>query len=160
MQIKCDTGTVIEFNLETLEGANLNDLNLHRAIFRGLHMPHTTMQRSDLRGADFDEANLCEADLSNSSLMTASFLKANLTKAILSGSRPISAEFEGANLEYANLEGADVAWANFKNANLKGANMNCQRMDSTEMEGAIYDNKTIWPSDFAPASKGAILVDS
>jgi uncharacterized protein YjbI with pentapeptide repeats len=54
---------------------------------------------------------------------------------------------------YSNIKGA-----NFKGAHLGGAKMLCLGMDEAELDGAFYDEETVWPNGFNPQLKGAVLV--
>ena len=83
-------------------------LDLQRTDLRGANFERADLQGADLRGANLQFANLSEADFENVNLMEADVGNANF----------YSARLVGANLNRANLK--DV-WAN--GANLDGANL-------------------------------------
>ena len=68
IKIHCETGETIIVEAETLSGAVLDGLNLHRALLQG----------SDLSGASFFATNLRSALLSDAVLVAANMREANL----------------------------------------------------------------------------------
>jgi uncharacterized protein YjbI with pentapeptide repeats len=63
-----------------------------------------------------------------------------------------------------NLLGADLRWANLKRAGLEGANLSGAdlvgaKLRWTNLTGAIYDRKTVWPPGFDPKAAGVIFED-
>src|SRR4051794_20223485 len=84
--IHCETGDDVEVAAETLIGANLSRLNLHRALLDG----------QDLRGADLSDTELRSAWLEGTI-----FEGAKLTRASLAASNASRASFAGADLREA-----------------------------------------------------------
>ena len=58
ISITCQTGASVEVDEQTLRGAKLNGLNLHRAIFEGNDLTDAVFADADLRGALFTGAVL------------------------------------------------------------------------------------------------------
>ena len=156
MKIKCETGMEVVIDASTLCNANLNGLNLHRAIFHSQVMNTASFINTDLRSAVFDRADLTDSNFTGASLMNAIFRGAVLVRANLQNSRPIAACFDNANLQDSVFEGSDVGFASFRGAILCGANMCAMRLDTSFLEGAIFDASTKWPNKFCPLSKGAL----
>ncbi len=74
------------------------------------------------------------------------------------------ADLFGAGLEGADLSGADLNEANLKRAGLEGANLSGAdlvgaKLRWTNLTGAIYDRKTVWPPGFDPKAAGVIFED-
>ena len=98
----------IEFDLKTLQYADLRVANL-----QGANLLVADLREADLREADLRVANLREANLRGASLQGASLREANLRGASL----------QGANLRVANLRVANLLVANLREANLQGADL-------------------------------------
>jgi hypothetical protein len=105
--------------------------------------------RTDLRGADLRDANLCGTDLSGADLYSANLrgadlYSANLRGADLSGADLHDAYLEIANLYSANLRGADLSGADLYDAyleiaNLHGANLHGAYRPNAKAVQAIID---------------------
>lgn len=112
----------------------------------------------DMRGADFQNANLSGAVLVKANLgerpmekrtLVSNFEDANLRRADFSGANLHLANFTGAYLREANLTGADLGDAVLQNANLKGAVLAGANLKGAKVDGAKWDEakfcKTIMP---------------
>jgi uncharacterized protein YjbI with pentapeptide repeats len=81
-----------------------------------------------------------------------------LDGANLGGTRCWETNFTGAHLLRANLSaslrGANLSGADLRNADLRGA-----ELISVNMTDAIYNDATVWPSDFDPVAAGALRVE-
>ncbi len=64
-------------------------------------------------------------------------------------------------LKKANLKGADLHKANLEGANLTDARLEAEGGGLTDanLEGATYDENTVWPEGFDPKKAGATNVD-
>ena len=111
--------------------------------------------RLDLRGADFHEAQLLDADLSNamfhhSNLSSVNFANTDLTDSFLSYADLSQAQFHNVNftrtrLWSANLSGAmlqdvDLTRTDFHNANLSGTNLLRANLSGAIFQDAIVAN--------------------
>jgi hypothetical protein len=112
----------------------------------------------DMRGADFQNANLSGAVLVKANLgerpmekrtLVSNFEDANLRRADFSGANLHLANFTGAYLREANLTGADLGDAVLQNANFKGAVLAGANLKGAKVDGAKWDEakfcKTIMP---------------
>jgi uncharacterized low-complexity proteins-like len=80
---------------------------------------------------------------------------ADLEEAHLEGAVLDEAHLEGAHLKGTHLEGADL-----REANLEGVYFDYDALrDKKLLDGALYDEKTIFPKGFNPEEYGMILVD-
>ncbi|QGJ71838.1 Hypothetical protein PBC10988_35500 [Planctomycetales bacterium 10988] len=86
-------------------------------------------ESEDLAGTDFSEQDLIEADLSNLCLESCSFAGATLIA-------------------------SDLRQADLRNANFLGADLSLAKIDGALLQGAIYDETTVWPLNFSPESNG------
>ena len=129
--------------------------------FSGFDLQGQSLAGLDLRGAQFDKANLQDAKLYYSDLRpTASgtpttLFAANLTGANLTGAHLNDAILSGAHLNNATLSGAYLTdaklnFARLNGANLNGANLTGANLDHTNLDGVHYDEKTKWPVGFKP----------
>lgn len=111
----------------------------------------------DLRGADFEEANLAYATVLESDLRGASLNLANLTDAVLVGSN-----FTGTNFAFANLHGvvfskADESTGSQRNADLTDALLSDANLAAADLRGvhltrAFLDSANLTNANLAGAS--------
>ena len=119
-----------------------------------------------LRGAqaiaDWRAANPSLAlDLVEADLRRVDLTRANLSKAILTGANLEWADFRWSDFQGADLSGTKLVRADFFKADLRGANFRTACLDhATNLEGAIYDSTTQFPTAFKPNDHGLILRDS
>lgn len=119
-----------------------------------------SLQESDLRVANLEEAKLWKSDLQGVNLQWAKLKKANLNGSVLVGANLTQANLQaarcgGADLRGANLFEAKLYRVNFKGAylreaNLTGAHLEGARLDGADLrnavlEGAHLDELTILP---------------
>jgi hypothetical protein len=103
----------------------------------------------DMRGADFQNANLSGAVLVKANLserpmekrtLVTNFEDANLRRADFSGANLHMANFTSAYLRESNLSGADLSEAVLINANLKGAVLAGTNLKGAKTDGAKWDD--------------------
>jgi len=81
------------------------------------------LPRTDLSGANFNQAKLHKVNLQNATLTNADFGRASLSQATLRNANLTRAYLSHADLAGADLRGADLSYAYLSNANLRGANL-------------------------------------
>jgi uncharacterized protein YjbI with pentapeptide repeats len=155
--IKCQTGDDVVIEADSLEGADLSALNLHRAILDGQKVCRARLVDTELRSAWLQRADLTGCDLSRAILFSAVavgavFVGAQLRDAVLS-----TGIFDLADFTNADLRGARVGQASFKGAKLGGAKLHCQGLEKAELAGAQADTSTEWPEGFVPEAHGVIV---
>lgn len=101
-----------------LKGANLEGFSAYAEDMRGV-------QFQGVRGGRMDKCNLDGA----------SFENADLSGAYLSQSSFQGANFQGANLSGAKITRADLRFAKFDGANLEGADLRGANYDKEQLEG-------------------------
>lgn len=123
-----------------LENINLNGLNFSSAKFNECRMKGAWMVGADVRSASFRGA-----DLSNGTLAACKAQKADFTDCILQ-----EVSMVGANLQNAVFVNADVSKADFDRADLRGVDLSaCKNLSSAQFNGAIYDESSVFPEEFA-----------
>jgi len=157
MKITCITDVIIEVPGDSLVAANLDGLNLHRALLEEQDMSGASLVGTDLRGAFMWKTNLSQAKLDQASVITTDLRLAKLLGASLRQGRAMGCQFDEADLSGADLEGVDVGQASFVKARLHGARLLCHRIELASFAGALFDNQTLWPPGFDPIAAGAVL---
>lgn len=110
-----------------------------------------TLQGTDLRVANLDDAKLWDADLQGVNLQWAKLKKVNLNGAILAG-----ANLTQANLQAARLRGADVRGANLFEAKLYRVDFHDAKLCEADMRGAHVEGASFTNADL----RGANLTDA
>lgn len=104
-----------------------------------------SLQETDLRIANLEEAKLWKADLQGVNLQWAKLKKANLNGSILVGANLTQANLQaarcgGADLRAANLFEAKLYRVNFNGAYLREANLSGAHLEGARLEGADLRN--------------------
>jgi len=140
----------VELSYAHLEGAYLQVACLEGAHLQAAHLEGAHLQIARLGGAHLQAAHLEGAYLPFAHLEGADLEEAHLEGAVLD-----EAHLEGAHLKGTHLEGADL-----REANLEGVYFDYDALrDKKLLDGALYDEKTIFPKGFNPEEYGMILVD-
>lgn len=95
--------------------------------------------------------------LAGASLRSAALAGANLQRAGMQGADLLKADLQLADLKGADLKGADMRGVNLRGADLRGADFREARMQKADINHALYDDATRWPSGFDPKTAGATL---
>jgi uncharacterized protein YjbI with pentapeptide repeats len=114
-----------------LRGADLNEAHFERAVLRGAHLAGASLQSAHLTGAD-----LRGADLRNADLVAASLERADLREAHLESAYLVEAHLEGADLGGACLSGAYLGGAHLEGADLGGADLGGAYLYHAHLDGA------------------------
>jgi len=132
----------------------LQNLNERKVDLSGVNLKNAVLTKINLKGAnlfnsDFSYANLTNANLSQAELYYAKFIATQLTGINLNKANLSSADLFGSNLTNADLTSANLTSANLIAVNLSGANLK-----DAQVQKAIYDYRTIFPSNFNPQERG------
>lgn len=152
--IRCQTGEDVLVEGDSLVGARLSGLNLHRAlldrqVLEGADLAGAELRSAWLEGAVLNRGNLARANLFSCVATGAAFRGAALTDAVLA-----TGIFDKADFTQADLRGSRVGLASFKGAILDGADLRCEGLERASLEGARADASTRWPDGFNPAKHG------
>ncbi|HUS71852.1 MAG TPA: pentapeptide repeat-containing protein [Sedimentisphaerales bacterium] len=156
--------------LPNAQSADLSGMDLSNIYLDGCS--GVTFEEADLSYADLSYAylvhcnlNMCKANLQEANLNHAVLSIVDLTKADLRGANLDNAEIYEVNFNEADLQGASLGFhargrIDMREANLCGADLRkIKNIPGVYFwGGAIYDSATLWPKDFNPAEKGAILL--
>jgi uncharacterized protein YjbI with pentapeptide repeats len=143
--------------LSTLTGVDLTNANvagvkLERAVGLTSQQLYSTRshQQKDLRGIGLELLDLVNWDCAGQNLANSSFREANLSDADLT-----AANLANANLRLSSLANANLTGANVRNTTFQSA----VGMQLAQFNGdTVYNQWTIFPADFDPASQGLTLV--
>ena len=155
--IRCETGFDVQVDGDTLAGAKLADMDLHRALLDGADLRGADFSRSELRSAWLEGAKLDDANLSHSILAAANASKASFVRVHFQHAMLRAGIFEDANFAGASLVSANVGGARFARASFVGADMRCNELGEADLRGAYYSPSTLWPEGFDPNAHGLIL---
>ncbi|WP_017324237.1 pentapeptide repeat-containing protein [Synechococcus sp. PCC 7336] len=153
-----------DFIIEPLSNINLRNSNLRRADLEGIVLHHPDLMGANLEQANLQGTSLAAADLRQANLVRADFTEANLPNANLAGANGNRADFRQAVLRGANLRGARFERAKLRNADLgradlRGANLRGADLQFARLEGAVYDNNTVFSAGFNPQRHNMSLVN-
>ena len=147
------------FSLQNME---LSGENLERMDFACSRMISAKFMGSLLRGANFSDARLYEADFRHTDLESTDFdraylLHANLVEANLKYSHAKQSDFQfadlrAANLDSANWDNANLRRADLRNATLKHSFFNNVNFDQTFLNNACLIGANLFGATFRNAS--------
>lgn len=168
-----------------VEDADLRGVNLSGGRFAYLDFPRALLQEADLASCVFFICHFVQADFTKATLLGATFYKTELldarfcnirasrvqlshsdlrqsdfSDAFMMDATLIECQLENANFSRARLGGAVIAGeckrVNFQDADLDGSDLSNTRLIECKFEGAEYNLRTKWPTDFDPKSAGCI----
>ena len=124
-----------------LNGVNLGEARLEKAVLTEAHLQGTDLVGANLQEAILIEANLQEAILGPTNLQGANLREAHLQGASLSwahlqGAWLHKANLQGAILREAHLQGASLSWAHLQGAWLCEAHLQGADLTKTRLQGA------------------------
>jgi uncharacterized protein YjbI with pentapeptide repeats len=148
----CEASYKAIFVRVDLAEAKLTRTSAINLDFQGANLTAADLSGSDLWGADLQNATLAAANLSNADLSHANLINANLTNSNLTNAKlRRSIKLKKANLRGANLQNADLGYADLSQVIYDRR---------TNWQGAIYNEKTIFPDKFPPESKKQMYFQS
>ena len=137
---------VQEIRSQTIEGRNLEKVNLKLSDLSGIFL-----EQAYLRDAYLSFAYLRDADLSGSRLVKANLAYANLNRANLVEANLIGADLRNAQLLMANLSDADLSGVNVSNARFRDNLGISESMEHDLIQrGAIFE-------DSPPGDRSGVL---
>jgi hypothetical protein len=147
-----------EINLSNsvLNYAILEQADLSNSIFQASSLVKANLSRANLRGADFTNADLSGANMTGAVLIGTNFAHTNLSKANLSLSRLIKANMANSPQDHNSLAITESPPVNFRGANLAGAFFMGVDLNSAQLEGAFFDDKTNFIPSFDPIKAGMV----
>lgn len=121
-------GLRIELQGSWLNGADIREAHLEKAILTKAHLQGTILfkahlQEANLREAHLQGANLEIADLQAADLVEAHLQGAELFRICLQAAYLFSTYLQGVRLVHANLQGAKLGGAQLQGADLSGAHL-------------------------------------
>lgn len=128
---------------------DFNDFNLCNADIEGAELEEAHLEKADIVGTHLEEAHLVRAHLEKANLEEADLKFANLERAHFD-----FANLYRANLERTNLEGADLKFANLGGANLEKANLEGAYLIVANLEGAELERANLKGVDLGGARLG------
>lgn len=140
--------------ISALENLNERKVDLSGIKVTNAFLAKINLQKAILYSSDFSNANLTNANLNQAQLSYAKFLSSQLTGIKLKKANLISADLFGSDLKNADLSEAYLTSANLNAADLRGV-----KLQGTQLQTAIYDHRTIFPSNFNPQEQGMRKVE-
>ena len=114
----------------------MHRLKIEDTLLQNVKWPDTESIRGFARGSNMRSAEFINANLENAILVETTLLRANLDRANLKGAFLMDANLQGARLTGANLTGASLKDANLEEANLEGANLEGANLKGANLKGA------------------------
>ncbi len=127
-------------------------LNLYRVDLRRASLPGAYLEGAELADAHLEGAFLFAAHLEDAILG-----RAHLERAILPHAHLEDADLAGAYLEDADLRNAHLEGAILRNAHLEAARLPRAHLKDADLEGALADERTVWPAGFDWHAAGVIV---
>lgn len=144
----------IDLNDSQLDYANLEQANLSNASLNNSSLIEANLSRANLDGANLTGADLRGANLTGASVIGANFTKANLAKTNLSLARLVPR-----NPKQDNLSESPASPVSFDRANLTGTFFMGVDLSQARLNGALYNSKTKFGSNFNPVDFGMVYQD-
>jgi 3',5'-cyclic AMP phosphodiesterase CpdA len=120
-RVTIDATTSMQLSGADLRGRDFSNSSMQQANLEGADLTDTRFINTDLRGANLRKAILRGADLTNANLAGADLSDVDLSRALLPNTSLREARLTGASLYRANLLNADLRDAALDGADLTGA---------------------------------------
>ncbi len=135
----------LQINLQGswLNGANLREARLQRAVLAGSYLQNTRLDGADLKRANLVEAHLQEASLSEAHLQKADLFCVRLQGAYLEQARLQGARLMGGFLQATNLNDAYLQGAILRDVRLQGANLSGVRLQGACLSFSYLQGATL-----------------
>ncbi len=108
----------------------------------------------------FDNNSFKRADLKNLDAHNCSFKNVILTRAYVKNLQAVNCDFSGAKMKQINLDNAEFQDVDMSNADLRGAIFTFKSAENLKLYGTIYDQYTVFNSDFDPKDYGMTYRES
>ncbi|MBB5330189.1 pentapeptide repeat-containing protein [Tunturiibacter gelidoferens] len=135
---------------DTSSDAFLDLCDLRNANFRGQHLEILDLSDADLRGADFNEADLYGTYLFRTNCEGSTFRNGRLSGVVLDGANLRKTDFTGAYISYDNV---------LHPSSLIEADLTDALLDGVDMKGSRYNRLTVFPHGFDPKANGMLEVN-
>lgn len=134
-----------------LNGANLREARLEKAVLTEAHLHGVTLVGANLKEADMTEGHLQGADLTDAEMQKATLRRTLMQGACLNGARLreawlystqmqgvrlLGARMEGAYLSHTEMQGADLYEARLQLAKLSNVKLQAGRLARAQFQGA------------------------
>ena len=135
-ELKVFKGLHINLQESYLNGANLRNARLAKAVLSGAYLQGADLHWVHLQRANLDKAYLQGADFSGSHLQGADFSSSHLQGANLRWSRLQGADFSGSHLQGADLHISHLQGADFSGSHLQGADLHWSHLQGADLSGS------------------------
>jgi uncharacterized protein YjbI with pentapeptide repeats len=124
-----------------------NPIVLNNIDWRGVKAPSIYLLGAKMAGANFEGADLCDADLRRSDLSGANFRGANVSGAVFIGARLMESDFDGATMLGSDLYEANISKGKLTNCDLTGAWLLRLNLGGADLTGSKITNAMFYRSD-------------
>lgn len=154
-----------KFARARMEGADFSFANVYAGDFKGADLRGAGLTNVSGYQADFSEANLSNANLAGAGLAEskldgADLSNADFTDASLEKASLVGAKLKGTRLTRTKLVGVDLSGADLSGAHLHAADFSNARLANATFTGAVYNERTVWPSGFDPLKAAGLTIES
>lgn len=148
----------LRLDVETLKQIHLESMNFHRCILNDLDFDSSFLINIDFRSAEMNNSKFLFSKLDNSKLIMVEAKNSVFDNCSFKETLMLHSDFSCSTFKYADLSEAIVNDVIFTNCDLRGANMSCTGLETCVLEGAIYDETTIWSKQFNTIEHGVIKI--
>lgn len=137
----------------------MEGISFHRCLLNNLVLNSSRLVDIDFRSAEMRNSNFSSTVFDKSKLIMVDGKNSKYDKCSFIGSVLLHSDFSGSSFRFANLSESVVNDVRFVNCDLRGADFSCKGMETCVLDGAIYDETTIWNKDFIVSEHGAIKME-
>ena len=137
-------GLPINLQGSYLNGANLRNARLAKAVLSGAYL-----QGADLQWVHLQRANLGKAYLQGANLSMSHLQGANLNESHLQGANLRMSRLQGANLGWSHLQGANLGWSHLQGADLSGSHLQGANLRWSHLQGADLSGSHLQGADLS-----------
>lgn len=146
-------------DVETLNQVYLKDMNFHRCLLNDLDFVSAILINIDFRSAEMNNSKFSFTKFDKSKLIMVEAKNSIFDKCSFKESLLLHSDFSDSSFKFADLSEGIINDVIFVRCDLRGANMSCSGLETCVLNGAIYDQSTIWNENFNAMEHGAIMLE-
>jgi len=124
------------------------------------YLKHVKLRRTEFDTVNFENSSLKRADLKFARFIDCNMHNTDLTRAYLKSTEFYNCDLSGSKLKQINLTDTELNSVDLRNTNLKGARLDWHMAHDIKLNGAKYDQYTVFKEGFNPKAYGMVYEES
>lgn len=146
----------LKLDMTTLKQAHLEGADFHRCLLNNLDVDASVLCNIDFRSAEMNNSKFSSSVFDKSKLIMVEAKNSIFDKCSFKETLLFHSDFSGSSFKFADLSEGIVNDVVFSKCDFRGADMSCAGLETCVLDGAVYDESTIWNENFNAMEHGAV----